>query len=101
MVAVSPQTPDNSLSTAQKNDLVYPVLSDSGLAAASAFGVAFEMPPDLIDLYSPVGNDLPRLNGNGCWVFRCRPPTLSIAAAVSSMHMSRPTTGSVPNPRRF
>lgn len=68
LVAVSPQTPDNSLSTAEKNDLVFPVLSDSALQAATAFGVGFEMPPELIELYSRVGNDLPVLNGNGRWV---------------------------------
>ena len=68
LVAVSPQTPDNSLSTAQKNDLAYPVLSDSELLATEAFGVGFELPPQLIDLYGRVGNDLPVLNGNGRWV---------------------------------
>jgi peroxiredoxin len=68
LVAVSPQTPDNSLSTAEKNELAFPVLSDSDLQAATAFGVAFEMPPELIELYSRVGNDLPVLNGNGRWV---------------------------------
>lgn len=68
MVAISPQLPDNSLSTAQKNELAYPVLSDSSLAAAHAFGIAFELPPELVALYSKVGNDLPTLNGNGQWV---------------------------------
>jgi peroxiredoxin len=68
LVAVSPQTPDNSLSTAQKNELAFPVLSDSALHAATAFGVAFDMPAALIELYSGVGNDLPVLNGNGRWV---------------------------------
>jgi peroxiredoxin len=68
LVAVSPQTPDNSLSTVEKNELAFPVLSDSALQAATAFGVAFEMPPELIELYSKVGNDLPVLNGNGRWV---------------------------------
>ena len=68
LVAVSPQTPDNSLSTAEKNELAFPVLSDSALQAATGFGVAFEMPPELIELYSRVGNDLAVLNGNGRWV---------------------------------
>lgn len=68
LVAVSPQTSDNSLSTAEKNELAFPVLSDSTLEAAAAFGVAFEMPPELIELYSRGGNDLPVLNGNGRWV---------------------------------
>ena len=68
LVAISPQTPDNSLSTAEKNELAYPVLSDSALSAANGFGVAFEMPQPLIDLYRKGGNDLPVLNGNGKWV---------------------------------
>ena len=68
VVAISPQTPDNSLSTAEKNELAFPVLSDSNLDASNGFGIAFEMPQPLIDLYSKVGNDLPIFNGNGRWV---------------------------------
>jgi peroxiredoxin len=68
LVAISPQTPDNSLSTAEKNELAFPVLSDSDLAAARAFGIAFTLSPDLVALYAKVGNDLPTLNGNGQWV---------------------------------
>ena len=68
LLAVSPQTPDNSLLMSQKNELTYPVLSDSKLAAAAGFGIAFEMPQALIDLYRGVGNDLPVLNGNSQWV---------------------------------
>jgi peroxiredoxin len=68
LVAISPQTPDNSLSTAEKNELAFSVLSDSNLAAARAFGIAFTMSPELVDLYAKAGNDLPTLNGNGQWV---------------------------------
>ena len=67
LVAVSPQTPDNSLSTAEKNALLYPVLSDSALTAARGFGVVFDLPPELVDLYQAVGHDLPVTNGNGQW----------------------------------
>ena len=67
LVAISPQTPDNSLSTAEKNELAFPVLSDSSLVAAQAFGIAFTLSPGLVALYSQVGNDLPTLNGNGQW----------------------------------
>jgi peroxiredoxin len=67
LAAISPQTPDNSLSTAEKNQLLYPVLSDTHLQAATAFGIAFEMPQELIELYRSIGNDLPVLNGNGRW----------------------------------
>lgn len=68
LVAISPQTPDNSLSTSEKNALAFPVLSDSSMAAAQAFGIAFALSPELIALYASVGNDLPTLNGNGQWM---------------------------------
>jgi peroxiredoxin len=67
LVAISPQTPDYSTSTAQKNGLAFTVLSDSMLEAAEAFKIAFTLPPELIDLYGRLGNDLPVLNGNGQW----------------------------------
>ena len=68
LVAISPQTPDNSLTTSQKNELSFAVLSDSKLEAARAFRIAFEMPPELIEIYSKAGNDLSVVNGNGRWV---------------------------------
>ena len=67
LVAISPQTPDTSLSTAEKNELRFPVLSDSQLEAAKAFGVGFDMPAELVKLYSGIGHDLPVINGNGQW----------------------------------
>jgi peroxiredoxin len=67
LVAVSPQTPDHSLTTAEKNELAFPVLSDSSLAASDAFGITFTLAPELVELYGRVGNDLPVLNGNGRW----------------------------------
>lgn len=67
LVAISPQTPDTSLSTVEKNELRFPVLSDSQLEAAKAFGVGFDMPAELVKLYSGIGHDLPVINGNGQW----------------------------------
>lgn len=67
LVAISPQTPDHSVHTVQKSDPGFTVLSDSMLEAAEAFKIAFTLPPELIDLYGRLGNDLPVLNGNGRW----------------------------------
>lgn len=67
LVAISPQTPDNSLSTQEKNELRFDVLSDSTLQASRGFGIAFDLPPELVDLYASVGHDLPTTNGNGLW----------------------------------
>jgi len=68
LLAVSPQTPDNSLSTAEKNELAYPVLSDVGLHVARAYGLAFDLPPELVQLYQRQwNNDLVKWNGEGGW----------------------------------
>lgn len=68
LVAISPQTPDHSIDTAERNALAHTVLSDSSLDAANGFGIAFTLPPELIDLYASSGTDIPVLNGNGQWV---------------------------------
>lgn len=68
LVAVSPQTPDASLSTAERNALDYPVLSDAGSAVAKAFGIAFDLADELRPIYAGFGHALPELNGDDGWV---------------------------------
>jgi peroxiredoxin len=68
LLAISPQTPDNSSDTAEKNALKFTVLSDCGLEAANGFGLAYTLHPDVVDYYGSVGTDIPVLNGNGQWV---------------------------------
>ncbi len=68
LLAISPQTPDNSMTTAEINALAYPVLSDSSLDAADGFNIACTLPPELVDFYGSVGVDVPVFNGNGQWV---------------------------------
>ena len=68
LVAISPQTPDNSTKTAEDNQLAFTVLSDSDLEAANGFGLAFTLHPDVVEYYGSVGTDIPVLNGNGQWV---------------------------------
>jgi peroxiredoxin len=68
LVAVSPQTPDNSFRTAEKNELSYPVLSDVGLHVSRAYGLAFDLPTELVELYQRRwNNDLVKWNGEGGW----------------------------------
>jgi peroxiredoxin len=43
LVAISPQAPDESLSTAEKDELAFAVLSDIGSATAKAYGIAFDL----------------------------------------------------------
>jgi len=67
IIAISPQAPDSSLSTTEKNALAFPVLSDVGGSVADSFGLIFELPEDLQAVYAAIGNDLPRINGDGAW----------------------------------
>lgn len=64
LVAVSPQTPDASLSSAEKLELAFPVLSDAGNAVAESFGLVFTLSEALREVYAGFGIDLPAANGD-------------------------------------
>ncbi|MEM1292467.1 MAG: peroxiredoxin-like family protein [Cyanobacteria bacterium P01_H01_bin.162] len=64
LVAIAPETPDNSLSTQEKNDLSFEVLSDVGNQVARAFGLVFTLPEYLRPLYQSFGIDLAAYNGD-------------------------------------
>lgn len=63
LLAVSPELPDNTLDTAEKNKLGFSVLSDTGNTLARAFGLVFELSPDLLSLYTEFGHGLLEANG--------------------------------------
>ncbi|WP_218079539.1 peroxiredoxin-like family protein [Anthocerotibacter panamensis] len=64
LVAISPQTPDNSLTTIEKNSLTFEVLSDSGNTVARQFGIVFQLAESLRPIYANFGIDLPVFNGD-------------------------------------
>jgi len=68
LVAVSPQTPDESLSTADKNELEFSVLTDTNSRTAKAFGIAFDLAENLRPIYARFGHALPDMNGDDSWV---------------------------------
>jgi peroxiredoxin len=68
LVAVSPQTRDESLSTAEKNELAFSVLSDIGSATARSFGIAYDVAGELRPIYARFGHALPEKNGDESWV---------------------------------
>lgn len=68
LVAISPQTPAESLSTAERNELTFPVLSDIGSVTAKAFGIAFDLAKELRPVYARFGHALPDKNGDDGWV---------------------------------
>lgn len=67
LIAISPQAPDTSLNTTEKNALTYPVLSDIHTDAAKGFGILFTLPDYLQKLYSSLGHGLDVVNANGAW----------------------------------
>lgn len=67
LVAISPQTPDNSLSTAEKNALAFPVLSDPANIVAKMFGITFDLGEELRPIYTKFGHGLPQMNGSDEW----------------------------------
>jgi peroxiredoxin len=65
LVAISGQTPDNSLLMAEKNELTYEVLSDAGLTVASSYGLVFRLPDYLQEAYEQLGHPIPMFDGAG------------------------------------
>jgi len=67
LIAISPQTPDNSLSIAEKNALTFEVLSDADNQAARQYKLVFALPDILRTVYPQLGIDLPKFNGTEAW----------------------------------
>lgn len=62
-VAISPELPDHSLNTRQKNALEFEVLSDRGNAVAHKFGIVFTLPDVIAGHYKEM-IDLEKYNGD-------------------------------------
>jgi peroxiredoxin len=63
LVAISPEKPDDTLSTAEKNALTFEVLSDVGQKIGRAFGLVYEFTDELKTAYQGFGLDIPARNG--------------------------------------
>ena len=58
LIAISPETPDNSLSTTEKNELSFQVLSDENNQVAKSLNLVYQIPEYLNELYKTFGIDL-------------------------------------------
>jgi peroxiredoxin len=63
LVAISPEKPDETLSTAEKNALRFEVLSDVGQRVGQAFGLVYRFTDELRGAYEGFGLDIPLRNG--------------------------------------
>jgi peroxiredoxin len=68
LVAISPEKPDDTLSTAEKNALAFEVLSDVGQRVGRAFGLVYDFTDELKTAYQGFKLDIPTHNGTpGEW----------------------------------
>ncbi len=64
LVAITPETPDNSLNTQEKNKLDFQVLTSENNALARSIGLIYKLPEDLVVLYKKFGINLDQSQGN-------------------------------------
>jgi peroxiredoxin len=68
LVAISPEKPDDTVSTAEKNALTFEVLNDVGQKVGRAFGLVYEFTEELKSAYHGFNLDIPGRNGTpGEW----------------------------------
>jgi peroxiredoxin len=65
LVAISPETPDASLSTQEKADLTFTVLSDTGAKLASSLGLTFEPSENGLAAQRKLGLDIRTTRADG------------------------------------
>lgn len=64
LVAITPETPDNTLSTRDKNELKFEVLTSKNNGLARDLNLVYQLPDDLVTLYKNFGIDLQNSQGN-------------------------------------
>ncbi|KAL9121401.1 MAG: hypothetical protein Q9187_002040 [Circinaria calcarea] len=64
LVAISPELPDQALTTTQKHDLKFPVLSNVGNRFAKQLGIVFPQPEAMRPVFEIFGHDLKACNGD-------------------------------------
>ncbi len=64
LIAISPQTPDSTLTTKEKNELTFEVLSDLNGEIAREMNLVYKLPSSLVELYKTFKIDLENSNGN-------------------------------------
>jgi len=79
IVAISPETPDDTVTTAEKNALTFPILSDVGQKVGRAFGLVYAFTDELRSTYEGlVSIYRPRTARRTTGHCRFRQPTSSV-----------------------
>ena len=64
---LSPQLPEFTKPGAERHKLTFPILTDPDNKVGEAYGLAFRLPDDLIEVYRSNGIDLAKFNGDDSW----------------------------------
>ena len=64
LIAITPETPDNSLTTSEKNKIDFSILSDNDNNYAKELRLTFKMPQDLQAVYKSFNLNVDEHNGN-------------------------------------
>ena len=93
LVAISPEKPDDTVTTAEKNALTFPVLSDIGQKVGKAFGLVYAFTDDLRSVYDGFKLDIPAKNGVADdWSLPLRQPTSPSIGTVRSCLLTPAST---------
>lgn len=101
LVAVSPQTTEYSMATAEKLQIGFPVLSDLDNVVARRFGLVFQLPEAFREAYSTLDIDLPQRNGSETFelpvpaTYIIRPDRVISYAHVDPDYTRRPHPGDI------
>lgn len=95
-MAISPQKPRYSRKMKEDKGLDFPVLSDEGNEVAREYGLVWQLPEDLQEVYEEIGASLPRFNGDDSWTlpmparYVIRPDGTIAHADVNADYTDRP-----------
>jgi len=64
LIAVPPGPPSQALTTTEKNELQFPVLSDVGNKFAAKLGILFQQPDTMRPVFKVFGTDFEKRNGD-------------------------------------
>jgi len=67
LIVLSPQLQEFTKPGAERHKLTFPILTDLDNKVGEAYGIAFRLPDDLIEVYKANGIDLSRHNGDDSW----------------------------------
>jgi len=67
LIAISPETPSEALSTIEKDKIEFAVLSDDGNQYARTLKISYKLEPDLVSVYRQFDIDLTKNQGVDSW----------------------------------